>query len=243
MSQHSKDQKTMSSSSSSFLSTNEEGEYVTAINRRLINPKTLQLNSEKEDFDYWLIQILNIARQVGISEDVIKENTATSLLEKKTDLLTLSSDQKTILAQSQAVYSAMFSLIEPKLYSIVQHVHIKGSSESLYKALQGRYNPTSLTSSFKAQRELSSLSLNNEESVTSLLNHVIKLRNMIEQFTSNADDPYKMAVFNALPRHCKRTTTQVEIKSDFFLLVLFSLYTVKNIREKKTKARNKEIKR
>jgi hypothetical protein len=58
-----------------------EGNYINEIHKRLINPKSLGLESEPEDFSYWLQQICNVIRQVGISEEILKDSSTSKLIE------------------------------------------------------------------------------------------------------------------------------------------------------------------
>ncbi len=196
----------------------DEGYYTSEIQRRLTAPRYLLAHHDPGEFRYWIIYVKNIVNQLDIDFDLLTDKKSVTLFTEiaakskgssnSSFLSSLSDAQKKTVIHSKAIYFAMFNLVEVKLFLEVEPHHIEGCAASLYYCLESRFNPTSFTSPFKAQKELHGLVMSKDDTVLTFFNKIFKLKQDIERHAVNIDDYYKMVFYSGVPSHIQESIAE-----------------------------------
>ncbi len=196
--------------------------------------KLLAPGSDKDAYHYWMAKILEVIDEFGYSKVVkdqllstaiatntvhqgsmCTEHEATAALnEAKTDVekarcqSLVSAIQAGLTEKdarcSRVVHNFLTSMMEAKLFTLLQPLYTHGDSFGLMQQIRLRFQPLDSITGFQAQHDLLSASMNANESITEFSNRVAGLEDEVKRFPKSVELERIMIRYCRLPAEVQR---------------------------------------
>jgi gag-polypeptide of LTR copia-type len=183
------------------------GELVRALNGCILSPIKLPANATKDQWSHWSSIILTTLRMYNIDSLVLKEQSNEKPQTQTQTQTDLKDDEKETLSDEVkliAAYQLMLILMDPNLFSAIEHQHKPGDASKLYSLLRDRFAPNTQLTGSKAAYELSNFQLKPNETIQEAANRIQGLSDQLEQFKNYIESSKSIALYQALPEDYKQ---------------------------------------